>query len=979
MKNLIGKTIKRYQILLKVRETATRILYKAFDTQANKYTGVEVLKIENIRPRELLAILKEQAAKNSKLIHPNIAKVTDSGTYEGLIYLVIDKVPVQTLRRLFKQTYSWNQSAREFVAISQAMAYAHQEGIVHGSLDPSCIIFDEDDHPFIYDFGYEQIIQKYVINHSPGAWIKGWKYPYSSPEQLSGKPTTARSDVYSMGIILYEWMTGEIPLLDETTLGTLYRRATSSLEGINSKKAIAPVVFELIRKSIDTDPNKRYPSMQEFSIVLAREALGLVLTEKIVRNPQAIDEEHGKSRSHWTIYPIMLLTIIILAMLTSLWLRGDLAAWYPSSTPNTTMQATSLSPEATGVHTQEPAQEDVTETAEMPMPSGISYPIYEGTALPALEVISRNNTDRMIMLSILGVGEINRYALSPDGKSIAVATSMGVFIYDAETMSLVTHLNTRSWVSAVEFSGDGKTIASGDRDGLIVLWDATTWDEIRNYSGHRSSIIDLAFSPDGSDLVSIALDDTMIKWESGQETSPIYLLQNNPYLSTVTYSPDGSLLITGGIDSRISIWDAKEDKLLSTINTGARIVDIKCYGQPSFIAVGDANRRISIIDLSGKVVLTQATGLQFSLSSIAISPDGNFMAAADVYGGIAVWDMNGHLLWKYTSANRIETPASELLSIRNVLFFSPDGRYLYSGLRNGLINVFDAVTGTITEQYGPINNNITKFELSDNSKTGLFQTTENTISVWNLAEGRHEYTVPGAFMPGTALSGSGAYFAAMTDQSTIKAYVTASGIEILSMGGNNNVKAIRFVNGDQFLAVLNPQGIRLWSTISGQEIRSEWSIDDYGCTTISALDKEYLLQITRHSYLFENTPISQSICNFPMEDQRDVVLISELTRQIIVGGYHKLEVYDLYNTNDKSTMDGTEKIRVVKLTVDPDGEVLAVALDDHSIHIWDIQTREDMMTLYGHGSTITDLHFSRDGKMLISSSTDGTIRIWGVP
>jgi WD40 repeat protein len=114
-------------------------------------------------------------------------------------------------------------------------------------------------------------------------------------------------------------------------------------------------------------------------------------------------------------------------------------------------------------------------------------------------------------------------------------------------------------------------------------------------------------------------------------------------------------------------------------------------------------------------------------------------------------------------------------------------------------------------------------------------------------------------------------------------------------------------------------------------------------------------------------------------DPSDTFLFSEATRQILVGGNHKLEVYPFENINNMLTMDSAKELKIVRMAIHPEGNLLAAALDNNWIYIWDIASQKEVMRLFGHVGLVTDLHFTRDGKLLISSSLDGTIRLWGIP
>ena len=220
------------------------------------------------------------------LTHPNIAAISDTGLYEGLIYIVYNFSPAHPLRRFFNRTYPWHEMARELVSITHALAYAHEKEIIHGALHPSSIVLDEKRNPILFDFGFEQIISDHLLAHTPGAWINRWGFEYRAPEQLNGAPPDWRSDIYALGIMLHEWLIGKIPLLDATVLGTLQMRNTASnLKRPMKSRSFHATVQSLIQKCIALNPADRYQSMQEVYISPGAWSAGYEHYQRMVRKP----------------------------------------------------------------------------------------------------------------------------------------------------------------------------------------------------------------------------------------------------------------------------------------------------------------------------------------------------------------------------------------------------------------------------------------------------------------------------------------------------------------------------------------------------------------------------------------------------------------------------------------------------------------------------------------------------------------------
>jgi WD40 repeat protein len=986
MKNLIGSTIKHYHILLKIRETGTRILYRAFDTKQQKHVGLEVVKTGNIKQSELLALLSEQAAKIAQLDHPNIAPVIDSGIADGTIFFIFDFSPSNTLRRLFHQSFSWQKSAQDLVTVAQIVAHAHQQGLVHGFLSPTSIILDENNNACLFDFGFEQIIINYTLGHIPGSWINTWGYAYCAPEQIAGEKIDTRSDVYSMGMILHEWMTGEIALLDETVLGTLFRRKSTQSKSLDLKKISPPEIQVLIQKSVALNPQSRYQTMQELGILLARGAIGLDLTKKTAQNPLTISEPRVTNPYQ---YPMILLVTLFVAAII-IWTQVRLPQTFTNQPAFSQADAYTQTP----VKTKTPASQSLPATATKSAPTAtpqntgssqekitaVSFPILEGTALPSSKnVITAANVNRVITLSQWGIGEINHFSNSPVGNDIAVASSIGVFIYRSEDLRLEKHLDTRSWVSIVEFSPDGKMLASGDRDGLIVLWNTTTGQEIQSYSGHQAGIIGLAFSPDGNRLVSISQDNTLMQWDITADSQSLPALLHVNRVKSVAYASDGKFIVTGGDDFKINIWDAQNFSAVKAFTISSKVIQLKNIKNSSYIVSGGSDRRVTLIDLEEKETFAPLSGVQYELSDVSVSPDGNLITAGDIHGGIVTWDRSGKMIWQAPKTEWVE-PSKSVLGKSHILMYSLNGKQIFSGLRNGAFRVFDALTGEKIQEYPSLNSHTIRFAISHDSTLGIFQMNDGILKIWDLTNGKVRFQKPGAVIPGHVFSKNDRIFAVAFGQNSVKVFNTLSGAEIHTFNGHQNIQAIEFVHNDTHLAVGNAQTMRLWSISSGQELKAEKNYNINGCTTLYDLNKSAILHVTKFHRIVENAQYNPILCSFKQADWMKAFIVSEATGQIVSGGNSKLEVINLKNLSQgKIEMKGVNRLKIEIVAIHPDGNLLASAMDDYTIRIWDVNTQEELMRLYGHENSISDLHFTPNGRLLISSSLDGTIRLWGVP
>ena len=983
MQNLIGNRIEHYQILVKIRETPTRILYRAYDTRVQNYRALEVVKTSGPEPSELLRLINDQTHKNTELVHPNIATISDTGIYEGLIYIVYNFAPAQPFRRVFNRTYPWREMARELVSITHALAYAHEKGVVHGSLHPSSIVLDEKRNPILFDFGFEQIITDYILASAPGVWINRWGFEYRAPEQYRGANPDERCDVYAMGMMLHEWLTGKIALLDSTLLGTVQMRK-SAVTTIDKTSPVPQIIQDLIQKCIARNPADRYPSMQEVYIILARGALDMSITKKMIRKPLDIPVQRINRRLLFTGLGIAgLLALVSIVFLSAPGLFPQaLAAFSPSATPTPSKAPLTATPRAVKP-TPSPAVEVIASQTPRPLP--LTFPVFQGTSFASAvnQTLRTDNINQVVMLSLWGIGDVNRLAASPDGTQVAVASSMGLFIFDAKSLELEKYVDTRSWVTALDFSPDSRTLATGDSDGLIQLWGTDAWQEAEApLSGHTKAILDLAFSPDGTKLASVSLDNSLIQWEVNSTAGQTLMrAQVVGGLSAIAYSEDSAHLVTGGNDFRIRVWNTRDLSVLQTIAFSAKIRDIaRIPGSDRFV-IGGNNQKVELFDIAGEIHLTPVGSLSYPLTGVTVSPTGKSVAAGNINGGITAWDISGEKstqLW--TSKNYTVGGTSDLDApgSRHSLAFSPDGSTVFSALAEGVIRSVNAENGEDMHQNQSLDAHVKNLALSHDSQYLIAQREDGQVTLWDVWKGIPLYQRQGEIRGSDPFSQDDHMFTLAVDSATVKVYNPANGDELFTFNGDRDVKTIQFIRDSTQLVVVYDQLARLWSMVSGEELKITRRYEGTGCATIYDLNEDSVVSITKYFHVVANDLNLRGLCGFSPLDW--AVAINESRGLIAYGGSSKLSTVGISNTGAQTQdMHGVNRKNIVRVALSQDGLLLAAAYDDHTIHLWDVLTQEEIGELYGHSNSITDLRFTPDGRLLISSSLDGTIRLWGVP
>jgi serine/threonine protein kinase len=270
MPNLIGQSLGRYHILEQLGEGGMAIVYKAYDTRLECDVAVKVIRTDNLTPNILDRALKrfEREAKAlAKLTHPNIVKVIDFGEFEGKPYLVMPYLPGGTLKqKLTGQPIPWQEAMRLLLPITRSLDYAHRQGMIHRDVKPSNILITEDGAPMLTDFGIAKIIDDEVTVDLTGTSATVGTPEYMAPEQVVSKSVDHRADIYALGVVLYEMITGRKPFQADTPLAVLFKHASEPLpRPLTLVPDLPEEVEKVILKALAKKPEDRYADMAGFA------------------------------------------------------------------------------------------------------------------------------------------------------------------------------------------------------------------------------------------------------------------------------------------------------------------------------------------------------------------------------------------------------------------------------------------------------------------------------------------------------------------------------------------------------------------------------------------------------------------------------------------------------------------------------------------------------------------------------------------
>ncbi|QCX32222.1 Stk1 family PASTA domain-containing Ser/Thr kinase [Caloramator sp. E03] len=326
MTNLIGKVLgKRYIIIEKIGEGGMALVYKARCQLLNRYVAVKILKPEFTSDEEFVKKFKRESLSAASLSHPNIVSVYDVGEEDGIYYIVMEYVQGQTLKEYIKRNgkIGFRETLKIINQIALALEHAHKNGVVHRDIKPHNILITEDKIVKVADFGIARASTNTTITNTDK--ILGSVH-YLSPEQARGSYTDHRTDIYSLGVVMYEMLTGRLPYDADSPISIAIKHIEENLiTPLEIDDSIPKAVNDIVLKAMEKNVAKRYQNAKEMldDIAKAQENPNIPLfyneneedATKIIGINEinsALNENNRKKKKGKLIYVIMTTLILIL-------------------------------------------------------------------------------------------------------------------------------------------------------------------------------------------------------------------------------------------------------------------------------------------------------------------------------------------------------------------------------------------------------------------------------------------------------------------------------------------------------------------------------------------------------------------------------------------------------------------------------------------------------------------------------------------
>ena len=269
-----GTQIGNFRIVELIGRGGMAEVYKAQHIELGIFVSIKLIRVERFPPEIMPGVVerfRNEARKMAQLSHPNIVKVTDYGSINETRYLFMDYLPGGTLKRYLGKPMPYQQAARLLSPIADALAYAHSEGVIHRDVKPSNILLDKNNRLLLSDFGVAKVLDNEAARGLTATGATIGTPDYMAPEQAMGGRIDRRVDIYSLGVILYELVTGRKPFTADTPMDVAIKHARDPLPPpSNYVPGLPQDVERVLNKALAKKPEDRFQSMEEFLNELMR-------------------------------------------------------------------------------------------------------------------------------------------------------------------------------------------------------------------------------------------------------------------------------------------------------------------------------------------------------------------------------------------------------------------------------------------------------------------------------------------------------------------------------------------------------------------------------------------------------------------------------------------------------------------------------------------------------------------------------------
>jgi WD40 repeat protein len=1019
-----GGQVGRYKLLRILGEGGMGIVFLAEQQEpVRRQVALKVIK-PGMDSKRVIARFEAEQQALALMDHPHVAQVYDAGLApSGRPFFVMEHVEGLSITEYCdKHKLTIEERLRLFLQVLEAIQHAHQKGIIHRDLKPSNILVvlkGKQAIPKVIDFGVARAISQPLTErtlYTEQGQLIGTP-EYMSPEQvdMASEDIDTRSDIYSLGILLYVLLTGVMPfdsktfreggiehirqVIHETDPKTPSTRLTSLGEdgkkiAVSRSTSLTTLARRLHKElewiplmAMRKEPDRRYKTVSELADDVRNYLHGTPLIagpeSRVYRLKKLIQRHLAVATGIAAVVTVLLVGIVVSTIFA-----------IEAHEQKKLAETRELSSQRNLYFARIGLVQQVWESGNVAKMLNLLNSLRPEHAQKDLRHFEWYYLWRLANAHHRTLYGHDDYAVSvlfsPFGDILASASKDNtVKLWNPVNGRLKRTLPHTDQVQSLSFSPDGKTLASGCRDGTLRLWDVRTGHEKVNISGDYS-ISSVVFSPDGKTLATGLFDGRVMLWNlDNSKLKNLLTIEKLPQMQwdSIAFSPDGRILAIGGGEYNKScdvvLWDRETQRIRATLKGHtSQIRDLEFSSDGKQLATVSHDKTVRLWDVYTAQVLTIGRGHNATLFGVSFSPDGKYIATSSSDYTIIIRDTNLQELYHLKGhKDRVKCVS-----------FSPDGKILASASNDGTVKLWDieAYERGVNRLWHDAG--VYSLAFSPDGKILVTGSESGHVKLWDSSTEQQIGELVGHQGPvwSVDISHDGTMVATGSGDKTARLWDMKTGRLLYTLPiFPDEVFSIAFSPSDKILAIgCRDRSVILWDiTDKRKETVTEpkGGIERLNFDPVSAIafspDGE-LLAIGGH-YTQKSAPnlwdvrgknqpirlVGHSLAAFSVPFSHDGNLVATASVD------KTIKLWDRNTGLLVTTLQGHVG-GVFSVAFSPDDRILASGGEDRVVMIWDIKLGEQRAELKGHVDTVTSVEFSPDGTILATASKDRSVILW---